>query len=118
MNANTDTVRIFVDNKEQNTTNSDGTTNFTLSGTTLTFSTAPEDRARIDAIGSDNDALVLDGTNSSSLNAGHNILTEPSLDFEQEDEHTTSTDQIVLEFDTFENIGDTAENGSIQKIHI
>ena len=91
---------------------------FTLSGTTLTFTTAPENRTKIRLEGANNDALILDGTNPSSLDAGHNIITEEGLDFEQADAHTTSTDQIVLEFDTFESLGETIENGSIQKIHI
>ena len=118
LSTTTDTITVFVNDIEQSATNVDGTTNFTLSGTTLTFTTAPANRAKIRLEGAENDALLLDGTNASSLDAGHNIITEIGLDFEQADAHTTSTDQIVLEFDTFENLGDTAENGSIQKIHI
>ena len=118
LSTTTDTITVFVNDIEQSATNLDGTTNFTLSGTTLTFTTAPANRAKIRLEGAENDALLLDGTNASSLDAGHNIITEIGLDFEQADAHTTSTDQIVLEFDTFENLGDTAENGSIQKIHI
>ena len=118
LNTTTDTITVFVDDVKRNATNTDGTTFYTLSGTTLTFTTAPANRTKIRLEGADNDALVLDGTNASSLDAGHNIITEEGLDFEQADTHTTSTDQIVLEFDTFENLGDTAENGSIQKIHI
>ena len=111
-------ITVYLDNIKQTTTNKDGTTNFTLSGTTLTFTSAPADKVNIRLEGASNDALVLNGTNASSLDAGHNITTEKGLDFEQKDAHTTSTDQIVLEFDTFENLGETAENGSIQKIHI
>ena len=118
LNTTTDTITVFIDDIKRNATNTDGTTFFTLSGTTLTFNTAPANRTKIRLEGANNDALVLDGTNSSSLDAGHNIITEEGLDFEQADAHTTSTDQIVLEFDTFENLGETAENGSIQKIHI
>ena len=67
-----------------------------------------------------NDQLLLDGTDSSSTNAGHQILTEDGLDFEQEDTHTTiidgeTNDRIVLEFDTFENLGVSSESGSIQR---
>ena len=70
-----------------------------------------------------NDQLLLDGTDSSSTNAGHQILTEDGLDFEQEDTHTTiidgeTNDRIVLEFDTFENLGVSSESGSIQRVHI
>ena len=68
----------------------------------------------------DNDQLLLDGTDSSSTNAGHQIVTEDGLDFEQEDTHTTiingeTNDRIVLEFDTFENLGVSSESGSIQE---
>ena len=49
-----------------------------------------------------NDLIILDGTNSSSDNAGHNILTDSVS--EVADTYTTATDQIVLEFDTFEDI--------------
>ena len=70
-----------------------------------------------------NDQLLLDGTDSSSTNAGHQILTEDGLDFEQEDTHTTiidgeTNDRIVLEFDTFENLGVSSESGSIQRAHV
>ena len=70
-----------------------------------------------------NDQLLLDGTDSSSTNAGHQILTEDGLDFEQEDTHTTiidgeTNDRIVLEFDTFENLGVSSESGSIQRVHM
>ena len=118
LSTTTDTITVFVDDVERNATNLDGTTYYTLSGTTLTFTDAPANRTKIRLEGANNDALVLDGTNSSSLDAGHNIITEVGLDFEQADAHTTSTDQIVLEFDTFESLGETAENGSIQKVHI
>ena len=118
LSTTTDTITVFVDDIKRDATNTDGTTFFTLSGTTLTFNTAPANRTKIRLEGANNDALVLDGTNASSLDAGHNIITEEGLDFEQADAHTTSTDQIVLEFDTFESLGETAENGSIQKIHI
>ena len=46
------------------------------------------------------------------------IITEEGLDFEQADAHATSTDQIVLEFDTFENLGVSSESGSIQRAHV
>ena len=118
LSTTSDTITVFVDDVKRNAINTDGSTFFTLSGTTLTFSEAPANKVKIRLEGANNDALVLDGTNPSSLNAGHNIITEEGLDFEQADAHTTSTDQIVLEFDTFENLGETAESGSIQKIHI
>ena len=118
LNANNDTITVSVNNTVETATNKDGTTNFTLTGTTLTFSDAPAKNARIDLVGGDNDAILLDGTDGSSTDAGHNIITESALDFEQKDAHTTTTDQLVLEFATFESLGDTNERGSIQKVHI
>ena len=100
-----------------------GNTIFTLSGATLTFTTAPSNDIKIFVQAGSNDQLLLDGTDSSSTNAGHQILTEDGLDFEQEDTHTTiidgeTNDRIVLEFDTFENLGVSSESGSIQRFHI
>ena len=42
LNANNDTITLYVDNVLTNTTNLLGNTVFTLSGTTLTFTDAPE----------------------------------------------------------------------------
>ncbi len=118
LSASTDTITVFLNNVKQDATRKDGLSNFTLVGTTLTFRDAPPNNARVDCVGKSDDALILNGTDGASANAGHNILTESSLDLEQEDAHRTPTDQIVLEFGTFEDIGDTAESGSIQKLHI
>ena len=114
LNANNDTITLYVDNVLTNTTNLLGNTVFTLSGTTLTFTDAPTDGAIIYLQGSDTDHLLLDGTDPSSTDVGHQIITETGLDFEQEDTHTTSNDQIVLEFDTFS----ASEGGAIQKVHV
>ena len=114
LNANNDTITLYVDNVLTNTTNLLGNTVFTLSGTTLTFTDAPVDGAIIYLQGSETDHLLLDGTDGSSTDAGHQIITEIGLDFEQADTHTTSNDQIVLEFDTFS----ASEAGAIQKVHV
>ena len=124
INTTTDAlIQVFVDNSLQQTTDSIGNTIFTLSGATLTFTTAPADNIKILVQAGSNDQLLLDGTDSSSTNAGHQILTEDGLDFEQEDTHTTiidgeTNDRIVLEFDTFENLGVSSESGSIQRAHV
>ena len=56
-----------------------------MSGTTLTFTDAPAEWCNnIYLQGSDSDNLLLDGTDSSSTDAGHQIITEIGLDFEQE----------------------------------
>ena len=125
INTTTDaSIQVFVDNSLQQTTDSIGNTIFTLSGATLTFTTAPSNGAKILVQAGSNDQLLLDGTDSSSTNGGgHQILTEDGLDFEQEDTHTTiidgeTNDRIVLEFDTFENLGVSSESGSIQRVHV
>ena len=121
INTTTDaSIQVFVDNSLQQTTDLIGNTIFTLSGATLTFTTAPSNGIKILVQAGSNDQLLLDGTDSSSTNAGHQILTEDGLDFEQEDTHTTiidgeTNDRIVLEFDTFENLGVSSESGSIQR---
>ena len=114
LNASNDIITLYVDNVLTKSTNILGNTVFTLSGTTLTFTDAPTNGAIIYLQGSDSDNLLLDGTDSSSTDAGHQIITEIGLDFEQEDTHTTLNDQIVLEFDTFS----ASEAGAIQKVHI
>ena len=45
-----------------------------------------------------------------------NIITNNVEEFE--DAFTTATDQIVLEFDTFENLSVSNESGSIQKVFV
>ena len=62
----------------------------------MTFTTAPADGAEIYVRGSLTNFLLLDGTDSTGTDAGHQILTDTV--FETEDTHTTDTDQIVLEF--------------------
>ena len=124
LNTSTDAViTVYVDNVLQQTTDLAGNTIYTLSSATLTFTDAPSNNAKIFVVGGDNDQLLLDGTDISSTNAGHQILTEDGLNFEQDDTYTTiingeTNDKIVLEFDTFENLGVTAESGSIQRVHI
>ena len=115
LNANTDSdITLYVDNIKQSTTDKIGNTVYTLVGQTLTFTDAPAKNDTIYLQGSSTDHIVLDGTDSSSTDAGHQIITEIGLDFEQEDTHSTDTDQIVLEFDTFS----AAEAGAIQKVHV
>jgi len=48
--------------------------------------------------------------------AGHNIFTDTVV--ETPDTYSTSTDQIVLEFDTFANLSVSSESGSIQKVFV
>ena len=107
-------ITLYIDNAKQSTTDRLGNTVYTIVGQTLTFTTAPAKDAIIYLQGSDTDHILLDGTDSSSTDAGHQIITEEGIDFEQDDTHTTPTDQIVLESATFS----ASEAGAIQKIHI
>ena len=119
LNSTTDTILITVDNVVFPETNPslETPTNWTVSGTTLTFTTAPADDAKIYVRGNAINNLILEGTDSTGTDAGHQILTEETI--ELEDTHTTNTDQIVLEFDTFKNINPSStESGAIQKVHV
>ena len=119
LNSTTDTILITVDNEVFPSTDAslETPTNWTVSGTTLTFTTAPADGAKIYVRGNAVNNLILERTDSTGTDAGHQILTEETI--ELEDTHTTSTDQIVLEFDTFKNINPSStESGAIQKVHV
>ncbi len=98
----------------------DGSTQWTVSITQIIFSEAPDDRVKIYIRGQNVDFLLLNATDvvgATSIDAGHNILTNTVV--EKIDTHTTSTDQIVLEFDTFEDVESAStEAGSIQKVFI
>ena len=115
-NASTDTLKVYLDNILTAATNSEGSVIWTASSATLTFTDAPAVGVRIFVEGNTVDNLLLNGTDSSSTDAGHTILTDSVV--ETPDTHSTVTDQIVLEFDTFENLSATTESGSIQKVFV
>ena len=118
-NANNDTIKVNLDNVVTPSTNAAGETVWTASGTTLTFQTdfTPALGDEIYVYANRNDLIILDGTNSDGDHAGHNILTDSVS--EVADTYTTATDQIVLEFDTFEDIlSSSTESGSIQKVQV
>ena len=117
LTSTTDTIQVTVNNNLLIETAKDGTTNWTASGTTLTFTTAPSDKAQIFVYNEENENLVLDGTDGSSTDANHDFLTDTVV--ETPDNYGTSTDQMVLEFGTFTNldVGST-ESGSIQKVYV
>ena len=119
LTSTTDSIFITVDNTVFPSTNAslENPVNWTVSGTTLTFTTAPADDTKIYVRGNLVNNLILERTDSTGTDAGHQILTEQTI--ELEDTHTTSTDQIVLEFDTFKNIDvSSTESGAIQKVHV
>ena len=117
-NANNDTIKVNLDNVVTSSTNAAGETVWTASSTTLTFAGdfIPADGVNIFVYASRNDLLILDRTNSSGDDAGHNLITNSVEEFK--DAFTTATDQIVLEFDTFANLSVPSESGAIQKVFV
>ena len=113
-NASTDDLKVYLDNILTAAIDKEGSVIWTASSATLTFTDAPAVGVRIFVEGNEIDSLLLNGTDSSSTDAGHNILTDTVVS--TPDTHSTSTDQIVLEFDTFANLSVSAESGSIQKV--
>ena len=117
LSASVDTIQVTVDNVPFAETAADGTANWTASGSTLTFTTAPVDKTQIFVYTGVNEFLVLDGTDGSSTDANHRFLTDTVR--EVSDYYSTPTDQLVLEFDTFKNISAlSTESGSIQKVFV
>ena len=118
LSASVDTIQVTVDNIPIPETNPlDGLTNWSASGTTLTFTTAPVDKTPIFVYTGVNELLVLDGTDSDSTDANHKFLSDTVQ--EVSDYYSTPTDQLVLEFGTFKNINPSStESGSIQKVFV
>ena len=106
--AATDTLYITLDNVK--------TTAWTAVTTTLTFTDAPGDGVRIWVRGNEVDNLLLNGTDGSSTNAGHIVITDTVET--QLDTYGTNSDNLVLEFGTFANLSATAESGAIRKIFL
>jgi len=117
LSASVDTIQVTIDNVPFAETKADGTANWTASGTTLTFTTAPVDKTQIFVYTGVNEFVVLDGTDSDSTDANHRFLTD--IVQQVSDYYSTPTDQLVLEFDTFKNISaSSTESGSIQKVFV
>jgi len=117
-NADNDTIQVNLDNIVTSSTNAAGETVWTASGTTLTFASdfIPATGVDIFVYASRNDLLILDRTSAGGNDAGHNLITNSVEEFK--DSFTTATDQIVLEFDTFDNLSVSSESGSIQKVFV
>ena len=112
--ATTDDLIVTINDVIISAIANDKTTVFTLIGAKITFALAS-----VPAVGdqiyvySNNDKLVLNGTDPSSTNANHSILTE--LEEELFDIYQTPTDSFVLENGTFAN---EAEAGQIIKAFV
>ena len=111
VSATNDDLVVTKDNVIQNPIANDGTVLFTLSDSTLEFTTIaiPELGAQL-YVYSTNDKLILNATDANSTNANHNILT--SDEEEVLDRYQTPTDSFVLENGSFST---EAEAGNIIK---
>ena len=120
VNSNNEaSVTLTFNNVRTDSVDQTGTTVWTISGTTLTFTDAPANGDKIFVQGNPVNNIILDGTDVSSTDAGHTLFTESGLDFEALDTYKTDTDQIVLEADTFTNLNaSSTESGAIQKLFI
>ena len=111
LNANTDNIRIFRNNKLLNSTDAAGDTVWSVSGTTLTFTTAPTTGVPHIIKGNSINKLLLNSTDGSA-NANHNLLTDTVQDTPDD---FTNNDLFVLEEDTFATL---AEATSIRKVQV
>ena len=99
LNANTDNIRIFRNNKLLNSTDAAGDTVWSVSGTTLTFTTAPTTGVPHVIKGNSINKLLLDNTGpTGGVDVGHNLLTDTVQDTPDD---FTNNDLFVLEEDTF-----------------
>ena len=112
VSATNDDLVVTKDNVIQNPIANDGTVLFTLSGSTLEFTTIaiPELGAQL-YVYSTNDKLILNATDADSTNANHNILTNDEEEIS--DTYQTPTDSFVLENGSFST---EAEAGNIIKV--
>ena len=111
LNANTDDIRIYRDGILLSATDIAGDTVWSVSGTTLTFTTAPTTGIPHVIKGNSVNKLLLNSTNGTA-NAGHNLLTDTVQETADE---FTNNNLFALEEDTF---GTLAEATSIRKVKV
>jgi len=112
LNANTDDIRVYRDGILLNSTDAAGDTVWSVSGTTLTFDTAPTTGIPHVIKGNSINKLLLNGTDGSSLHANHNLLTDT---LQETADEFTNNNLFALEEDTF---GTLAEATSIRKVKV
>ena len=113
LNANTDNIRIFRDNRLLNSTDAAGDTVWSVSGTTLTFTTAPTTGIPHVIKGNSINKLLLDNTGpTGGVDVGHNLLTDTVQDTPDD---FTNNDLFVLEEDTFATQNEAT---SIRKVQV
>ena len=111
LNSTTDDIRIYRDGVLLPTTDSAGDTVWSVSGTTLTFTTAPTTGIPHVIKGNSVNKLLLNSTNGTA-NAGHNLLTDTVQETADE---FTNNNLFALEEDTFVTL---AEATSIRKVKV
>ena len=112
LNANTDDIKVYRDGILLSATDVAGDTVWSVSGTTLTFTTAPTTGIPHVIKGNSINKLLLNGTNGSSLHANHNLLTDT---VQETADDFTNNNLFALEEDTF---GTLAEATSIRKVKV
>ena len=111
LNANTDDIKVYRDGILLSATDAAGDTVWSVSGTTLTFATAPTTGIPHVIKGNSVNKLLLDSTNGTA-NAGHNLLTDT---VQETADDFTNNNLFALEEDTF---GTLAEATSIRKVKV
>ena len=111
LNANTDDIKVYRDGILLSATDIAGDTVWSVSGTTLTFTTAPTTGIPHVIKGNSVNKLLLDSTNGTA-NAGHNLLTDT---VQETADDFTNNNLFALEEDTF---GTLAEATSIRKVKV
>ena len=122
INATFDTIQVFRNGRpliQSSEPNTRGVVvnEWTASGSTLTFREIIPAGEEIIVRHTNEDFLLLDGTTSGGEDAGYRVESN-SVILKREITDLSSRNQIVLEYDTFANLGVTSERGSIQKIRI
>jgi len=132
LNANTDTLQVYINNtlypETEFTTNRDtARTNWSATGTNITFTDLLAAGTEISIRAIQDDFLLLDRTDTTGGVTGSGTSAVGGGDSGYKIESNTvstipdkidknSRNQIVLEYDTFENLGVSSERGQIQSV--
>ncbi len=112
LNSNTDDIRVYKEGVLLSTTDVAGDIVWSVSGTTLTFTTAPTTSVSYVVKGSSFNKLLLNGTDGASTHANHNLLTDT---VQETTDEFTNNNLFALEEDTFATL---AEATSIRKVKV
>ena len=112
LTSTTDDIRVYRDGVLLPTTDIAGDTVWSVSGTTLTFTTAPTTGIPYRIKGNAVNKLLLNGIDGSSTHANHNLLTDT---VQETTDEFTNNNLFALEEDTFATL---AEATSIRKVKV